>query len=456
MIASRGDLWGLFQPYAHLSSSRIASGTLVLSPRFEALLEQQQQQSNNKAGNKERSVRQILLTTCVGSTEELEEMVLIAGGICQKAWNIQQQQQGGGATPSSPPPPFSSTTSSSSSSNNTSSSLRSSSTSSSSSPPLPPRWGPGSVPALYHFMRCSQLEYVGQSEGRTPIQELVYERPYLVLPPVAEWVRCALAFALHRGAGAVDADDVSQAARVLLPGCDCPPRPVLDEQLFNPFFSASLPTNTTLPSDSSSSEQPLVDAMRRNLAYQMLLTGRRDLVPHAMQLMSPSSPSPALMMNQLPSSLQRSSSSPSSSSTAMSNSSGLTPLHVAAAKGNLSVLRMLLETGACGDVDAVAGEGADEDLRHWTPLTYAAITGQVKVKTRVYLRGEKIPTTNCCYCSCGFIYIVVAAAVIVPTIIIFYYFCFINRSSFYSFSCCCCCCCCKQLLLMPLMFFFRW
>ena len=62
-------------------------------------------------------------------------------------------------------------------------------------------------------MRCSQLEYVGQADGRTPIQELVYERPYLVLPPVVEWVRCAHAFAAHRVAAVVDTDDVAQAAR---------------------------------------------------------------------------------------------------------------------------------------------------------------------------------------------------------------------------------------------------
>ena len=49
-------------------------------------------------------------------------------------------------------------------------------------------WNPEAFNTLYHFVKCSQLEYVGQ-EGRSPIQELIYERPYMVLPPLMEWVR---------------------------------------------------------------------------------------------------------------------------------------------------------------------------------------------------------------------------------------------------------------------------
>ncbi len=199
VISSRGDLWGLFQPYAHLSSSRIASGTLVLSPCLSALPDTKSHSYDRRGGNKERSVGQILLTTCVGSTEELEEMALIAATVCHKAW---QASSTFSSSSSSPPPPSTSTSTSASAA-----SLSSGGHS------APPRWSPASISALYHFMRCSQLEYVGQAEGRTPIQELVYERPYLVLPPVVEWVRCAHAFAAHRGHDTIDQDDVAQAAR---------------------------------------------------------------------------------------------------------------------------------------------------------------------------------------------------------------------------------------------------
>lgn len=84
-------------------------------------------------------------------------------------------------------------------------------------------WGPSALHALFYFMRCSQLEHA-EHASRAPIQELVYERPYIVLPPLLEWVRVATAHTEHRHSTVVDKDDVMQAARLLLPGVDCPVR----------------------------------------------------------------------------------------------------------------------------------------------------------------------------------------------------------------------------------------
>lgn len=76
---------------------------------------------------------------------------------------------------------------------------------------------------LFCFLFCAQLEHAEHAQ-RAPIQELVYERPYIVLPPLIEWVRVASAHAEHRHSSVLDKDDVAQAARLLLPGVDCPIR----------------------------------------------------------------------------------------------------------------------------------------------------------------------------------------------------------------------------------------
>ena len=151
VVGSNGDFWGMCQTYAHLSSSRLASGTLVLSPCIDAHINSSKldgSKNNNMSKNSKQStanVRQILLTTCVGSADELEEMVLIAGNIFQRMW----QNASSGPT---------SGQRSLSSAGNLIGGLR-----------MNLDWSPQAVKSLYHFMRCSQLEYVGQ-EGRTPIQ----------------------------------------------------------------------------------------------------------------------------------------------------------------------------------------------------------------------------------------------------------------------------------------------
>ena len=158
-IASNSDYWGLFQPYSHLSSCRTASGLDM--PR--GLLEYANEARGHPASQANgKTLGQVLLTTCVGSVEELEEMVIMIGPVLRKTW----QSVG-------------SSSSSSSNHNNSSTSLNGASgggsirsTSQMSGvfgmkPNL--LWNSEALRTLYHFVRCSQLEYVGQ-EGRLPIQ----------------------------------------------------------------------------------------------------------------------------------------------------------------------------------------------------------------------------------------------------------------------------------------------
>ncbi len=154
-VASNSDYWGLFQPYSHLSSCRTANGLDM--PR--ALLEYANEARGHPASQANgKTLGQVLLTTCVGSVEELEEMVSMIGPVLRKTW----QSVGSTATSSS----------STAATSSLSGSMRSSSHIASSGlfgmkPNL--LWNSEALRTLYHFVRCSQLEYVGQ-EGRLPIQ----------------------------------------------------------------------------------------------------------------------------------------------------------------------------------------------------------------------------------------------------------------------------------------------
>lgn len=356
-IAASGDLWGLLQPYAHLNAGRVASGALTM-PRWA---------SNSSIGSGSQhysvGVEPCLLTTCVGSVNELRDLVLRA------QHKFQQISVSHGA-------------------------LR----------------------HLFYFMRCSQLEHSdttvsgnhnnnngnsGSSSGGsagtkhgggggnatgngtgttgtsttncgTGIQELCYERAYVVLPPLVEWLRVASAHAEHRHAMLIDKDDIMQSARLLLPGVDCPPRSILSEE--------ELPTkrphgnnNNNNHHQSQNPEESLECGRRStlNLAFRLVMTGRPELILQANSLLPPTTRYDTL------------------------NHFGLTPLMVAAIRNDEIALQSLLEIGADPNVEVPSVGHAlctaiHPGTQHWTAITFAACRGNYQMVRMLLERGSNV------------------------------------------------------------------
>ena len=141
-VASNSDYWGLFQPYSHLSSCRTANGLDM--PR--ALLDYANEARGHPASQANgKTLGQVLLTTCVGSVEELEEMVSMIGPVLRRTW----QSVGNSSV--------------SASASISGGSMRSASQASGIFGMKPNLlWNGEALRTLYHFVRCSQLEYVGR------------------------------------------------------------------------------------------------------------------------------------------------------------------------------------------------------------------------------------------------------------------------------------------------------
>lgn len=327
-IANNGDLWGLLQPYAHLNAGRIASGALSL-PRWASIssLNTESTQSSSTTtmlgtsapgtpgttpGNTPiaislgKSTEQSLLTTCVGSLHELTDLLARIAAL--------------------PTQPIG----------------------------RPLAWTHQAVQSLFYFMRCSQLEH---AEQQAPVQELMYERAYVVLPPLVEWLRIAGAHADHRHATHIDQDDVMQAARLLLPGVDCPIKQIGWEE------TVAYPKR---PGDDSDTARRL----KLDLAFRMLSTGSRDMVPHALQLL------PNSKLNCV-------------------NERGLTVLMLACIRSDEGTVRLLLEAGADPDTEtppqgATGCPAVNGETQHWTALTYTALQGNVAIARLLLDRGAHV------------------------------------------------------------------
>uniref|UniRef100_A0A7M4G354 Ankyrin repeat and BTB domain containing 3 n=1 Tax=Crocodylus porosus TaxID=8502 RepID=A0A7M4G354_CROPO len=323
-VSNDAELWGLLQPYQHLVCGKNASGVLCLP---ESLNLHKDQQRSNKPGEVQifsqselRTIEQSLLATRVGSIAELSDLVSRAMHHLQP---LNAKQYGNG-TPM----------------HHKQGSLY---------------WEPEALYTLCYFMHCPQMEWENPNVEPSKVT-LQNERPFIVLPPLMEWIRVALAHAGYRRSFSVDSDDVRQAARLLLPGVDCEPR----QLKMDDCFCASRKLDAVA----------IEAKFKQDLGFRMLNCGRTDLVKQAISLLGPDG------INSM-------------------SEQGMTPLMYACVRGDEAMVQMLLDAGADLNAELLLDAGAkvEGSLEHGeenyseTPLQLAAAAGNFELVSLLLERG---------------------------------------------------------------------
>ena len=216
----------------------------------------------------------------------------------------------------------------------------------------------------------------------TNIQELCYERAYIVLPPLIEWLRVASAHSDYRHSTLIDRNDIIQAARLLLPGVDCPPRQICCNEELPSAKVYTIPSNVpyhnqgsiSSTSSNSNTTDEYIESGRRatiDLGFRLMLSGIPELLVQAMSLVPPTTRYDTL------------------------NHQGLTALMLAAIRNDETAIQTLLDSGANPNIEVPAigcpnCPAIHPETQHWTAVTFASCRGNYTALRVLLERGGKV------------------------------------------------------------------